>query len=175
MSRCLFCNEECNLLSQACDRCTRTSFSRYYLEKYIDIKMIEHSIIDTLDKSIDSDKMDRSIVIYDIDETLIDGQGNPREHILRTYNYALTKGYKIAIITARPGSVENINYTREQLTKAGIRDYEIMFFRPEHYKDIATYKLKCRKHLHELEYNIVASIGDAYWDIGEYGGVGFIV
>ena len=175
MSRCLMCDEECSLLSQACDRCKRTTFSRYYLEKHIKINMIENSIINTLDKSIDTDKMDRSIVIYDIDDTLIDSQGNPIEHIIRTYKYALSKGYKIAIITARPGFIDNIEYTRAQLLKAGIDNYDVIFFRPEHYKDIATYKLKCRKHLHELDYNIVASIGDAYWDIGEYGGVGFIV
>ena len=37
------------------------------------------------------------------------------------------------------------------------------------------FKLLARKNLHDSGKKVEISIGDMKWDIGEYGGIGFIV
>lgn len=137
---------------------------------------IENSII----RMIDSISLpDNPVIIYDIDNTLIDSYGIPIFHILRTYHYAKKKGIGIVIITAREGNPTNIINTRLQLSKIGVKDDLLMYFRPENNigdaKAQYEFKLKCRKDVYEKGYNTIASIGDMPWDIGIYGGYGFIV
>lgn len=134
---------------------------------------------------IDSIKVKKnSIIIFDIDDTLIDTNDNPMYHIIYIYNYAKEKGLTPVIITARKGSKENIQRTHAQLKNSGITDYKGIFFLSEDLYDntkdnreqiITSYKLQTRKYLAENGYSIEMSVGDMQWDIGEYGGIGILV
>lgn len=115
------------------------------------------------------------VIVFDIDGTLIDENGKAIDEIITAYFYVKNFGYQTAIITARPDITENIIYTLEQLRSHGITGYKFAYFLPLHKTDQATYKLLARKNITDKGYNIVASVGDMPWDIGEYGGVGFIV
>lgn len=116
-----------------------------------------------------------SVIVYDIDSTLIDNYGNPIHPIIHTYRYALQKGLKPIIITARPGSDEGIRYTLQQLKSFGIDRFLAVYFMPEEKRDQALYKKLSRKDIHDKGYRVEMSLGDMPWDIGEYGGIGFIV
>jgi phosphoglycolate phosphatase-like HAD superfamily hydrolase len=114
--------------------------------------------------------------VYDIDGTLIDFSGNGIIPIIKSYQYAKAIGFIPVIITARPGTYENIIHTRNQLSAYFIDDYKYMYFLPpessSRAQDQAEYKLTARKNLHEMGYTVVMSVGDMPWDIGAYGGVG---
>lgn len=116
-----------------------------------------------------------SVIIYDIDDTLLDGQGSPIIPIIYTYQYAKNAGLIPVIITARPGTDQNIEWTKVQLENVGVSGYKYMYFRPYDNPDHSTYKLFARKNLFDRGYNTVISIGDMPWDIGQYGGLGFQV
>ena len=116
-----------------------------------------------------------SVIVYDIDDTLINTNGEPITPIINTYHYAKNIGLTPVIITARPGFTENIHRTKEQLLSHGITGYKYMYFLPHDKIDQAMYKLIARKNLHERGYQVVISIGDMPWDIGHYGGIGFRV
>jgi hypothetical protein len=116
---------------------------------------------------------EKNIIIYDIDDTLIDTEGFAITPIINSYKYALQKGIKTVIITARVGTNENINHTIEQLKEYGIDNYVYIYFLPVNKYDNYQYKFLARKNLYERGYNIIASIGDMPWDIGIYGGIGF--
>lgn len=116
-----------------------------------------------------------SVIVYDIDDTLIANNGEPIIPIINTYNYAKSIGLIPVIITARPGSTENIQKTKEQLHSFGITDYKYMYFRPHDKQDLSTFKMLSRKNLHDRGYQVIVSIGDMPWDIGQYGGIGFRV
>ncbi len=131
-----------------------------------------HQIIN----SINSIRVEHNSVIdYDIDNTLIDNLGRPIEHILYTYRHALYRGLKPVLITARKSSDDSIRYTINQLKNCGVRDYLTIYFLPEEKNDQTKYKLLARKSLHDNGYRVEMSLGDMPWDIGEYGGIGFIV
>jgi hypothetical protein len=123
-------------------------------------------------------KMYRSpneIVVFDIDYTLINGQGLPINQMIALYKIILQKGINIAIITARTGSPHNVEKTKEELSRYGINNYKYLYFLPEGQNDPWIYKYNARKQLHDHGWNVITSIGDEPWDIGQYGGVGFIV
>lgn len=119
---------------------------------------------------------DNGVVVFDIDNTLVDNSGNPIIPIIRTYHHAHTKGLKTVIVTARVGTPENIEQTRQQLFKYGLDDNVCMYFRPQNNIGDASgqayFKLKSREDIHRQGYTVVMSIGDMPWDIGEYGGDG---
>jgi hypothetical protein len=114
-----------------------------------------------------------SVIIYDIDRTLLHDNGKPIVPIVWTYNYALCKGLRPVIITAREGSQENIEKTKTQLYDSGIRGYKNMYFRPREIQDVAKYKYLARKDIFEKGDEALISVGDMDWDIGLYGGFGF--
>lgn len=114
-----------------------------------------------------------SVIVYDIDDTLISYSGKPIIPVIHTYNYAKNKGFIPVIITARAGTEENIDKTKKQLTSHGITDYRYIYFRPENNEDQIVYKLESRKNLHDRGYEVKISIGDMPWDVGAYGGIGF--
>ena len=59
-------------------------------------------------------------VMFDIDDTLIFTDGRPNIPIIRLLHRAGQMGYKIVIITARPGIGHVIRWTIEQLKAYGI-------------------------------------------------------
>ena len=133
---------------------------------------IAKDVVNTIDRIKISNN---SVIVYDIDDTLIDNNGCPILPVINTYHYAKNSGLTTVIITARPDYDENIQRTIQQLHYFGITGYKYIYFRPRDKEDQATFKLLARKNLHDRGYHVVASIGDMPWDIGLYGGIGFRV
>jgi hypothetical protein len=117
---------------------------------------------------------DSSVIVFDIDDTLIDRNSIPILEVIELYKYVLRKGFKVAIITARKGIGYNIHRTINELFMHGIKDYLFLYFMRMEDEDHVMYKLNARKDIHDKNYKVVMSIGDMPWDIGEYGGVGIL-
>lgn len=94
-------------------------------------------------------------VMFDIDDTLIFTDGRPNVPIMRLLHRAAQMGYKIVIITARPGIGPVIRWTIEQLKDYGI-GYDYLGFTSAE-----------TKHLMKqiLPYNFILSIGDMPTDL----------
>ena len=141
------------------------------MDVYRDLKENLEKIKDFL-KDHQFEKND--VAVFDIDETLIDKQGHPIKPVVDFYHF-LKERIPIFIITARPDYKLTIEYTQLQLNANGITDYKCLYFRNLSNTNIYKYKLLARKNICDKGYNIVISIGDKEWDIGEYGGFGIIV
>ena len=117
----------------------------------------------------------KKCVVFDIDDTLIDTkEGSIIYPIYNLYKYAQMKGISTILITARSGLANNIDLTVSQLSYNKI-SYDLIYFRPEYMTDVEKYKLFARKHLYESGYTCIFSIGDMYWDVGEYGGIPILI
>ena len=104
---------------------------------------------------------DRSIstidaVMFDIDDTLIYRDGTPVPEMMKLYRFCATLGYNMVIITARPYSIENAIWTRQQLAKFDIVPDRLIL-------TPASNKTKVKKM---LKLNFVLSVGDQYTDLG---------
>ena len=109
-------------------------------------------------------------VIFDIDDTLIRSKDQSIIYpIYDLYEYARFHGITTVLITARPGFMNNIKITMEELKEKNI-SYDLLYFKPPHMTDIEKYKMFARKEVNEAGYTCIFSIGDMYWDTGDYGG-----
>lgn len=88
--------------------------------------------------------------MFDIDDTLIWINGEPNVPIIQLLHRMKALGYKIVIITARPGFETVVEWTRQQLTRHGIV-YDYLGFTSAETKTL----MKRR-----LGYNFVLSVGD---------------
>lgn len=71
------------------------------------------------------------VVMFDIDDTLIDSHtGRIIEEGYNLYKKAKNNGYKIIVITARPGFHENVTWTQNQLNDLNIKYDELVFTPP---------------------------------------------
>jgi ribonucleotide monophosphatase NagD (HAD superfamily) len=103
---------------------------------------------------VTSEAMDAAM--FDIDDTLIaSGTGKIIEDVYDLYKSIQAKGYKMVIITARPGFYENVKWTQQQLKEIDIT-YDELIFTPPHSKSI--YK-------RESKYNYILSVGDMDTDL----------
>jgi predicted secreted acid phosphatase len=118
---------------------------------------------------------DRDVVVFDIDDTLINTLGEPIMDVMEFYKYVKIIGFKTIIITAREGTPLNIKLTIDELKRFGISDYQGIYFRDPTQLNIEQYKINSRKNVLNLGFNTVMSVGDMYWDIGIYGGIGIII
>jgi predicted secreted acid phosphatase len=118
-------------------------------------------------------KNNKDSVVFDIDQTLINLNGKCIQPIKDVYDCAIKYGFNVFIITARLQSSEA--FTKEQLNSIGINKYMTIYYRSMFENDIHRYKLECRKFITSCGYNIIMSIGDSYWDFGEFGGRGILV
>lgn len=89
-------------------------------------------------------------VMFDIDDTLIWTDGTPNKPIIHLLHRMKSLGYKIVIITARPGLHFVVQWTRQQLMNHGIV-YDYLGFTS------AQTKTLMKK---QLGYNFVLSVGD---------------
>ena len=137
---------------------------------YLHLQNLSSGIIKLIDQTPFNEK---NAIIYDIDDTLIDIEGVPIIPIINSYKYAIKKGIKPIIITARVGTKENIENTLKELKEYGIDKYVLIYFLQVNKFDNWKYKFLARKNVFEKGYNIVGSVGDMHWDIGHYGGIGF--
>ena len=88
--------------------------------------------------------------MFDIDDTLIWTNGQPNVPIIQLLHRMKALGYKIVIITARPGFDFAIKWTQKQLANYGII-YDYLGFTSAETKTIMKKK---------LGYNFVLSVGD---------------
>jgi len=115
----------------------------------------------------------KQAVIFDIDDTLIDSRTHTIiKPVYQLYKYCQNKGYNIYIITARPRIPYGVQLTLNQLYSLGITGFKNIAFRPPLEIDVPGYKLKARKAISD---EIIMSVGDKKWDIGEAGGYGILV
>jgi hydroxymethylpyrimidine pyrophosphatase-like HAD family hydrolase len=95
-------------------------------------------------------------VMFDIDDTLINSDtGKIIEEGYNLYTRAKNNGYKIVIITARPGFRENVIWTRNQLKRLNIKYNELVFTTPQ---GKSVYKRKSG-------YEYILSVGDMDTDL----------
>lgn len=137
----------------------------------LDLNFVYSKILEAVDKFQTSVKNEKNIVIFDIDDTLICSQTRqPIPHVIDFFNYLDHFKVNKVLITARTAHPEVIQYTLNQLKELKITGYSKIFFRPSHQLDIAHFKKMSRKALVEEGYIPLMSIGDMYWDAGEFGG-----
>lgn len=140
---------------------------------YQQILYISYSAVDTLSRMVIPKN---AVIVFDIDDTLIHSSGTPITPIVNLFNHAKDLGIFPVIITNRSGDTSTIEYTRKQLTECGIYGYRSLYFRPPDREDMPyRYKEKARQNIHKRGMVVMMSIGDKPWDIGNYGGVGFIL
>lgn len=168
----------------ACKRGENYIFNYLIQNKYIFI--VNNVILINKEKNI------RNLsVVFDIDDTVMDVDGDPIKHSIELYRFCLSLGITIFFITARVYNGEDIDgsprgensnifnnislYTMEQLKRIGIVKYKAIVFRQKCDDDIFKYKLKARKTVYNQGYTTILSIGDSYWDIGDYGGKGILL
>lgn len=94
-------------------------------------------------------------VMFDIDDTLIFTDGTPNTHMIELLHIARHLGYKIVIITARPGIQSVINWTINQLGKYNIPSDYLGFTSPNT-------KTLMKK---QLPYKFILSVGDLETDL----------
>jgi len=98
----------------------------------------------------------KDAVMFDIDDTLINSQtGKIIEDIYELYKNVQKKGYRMVIITARPGFYKNVLWTQKQLKDIDITYDELVFTPPQ---SKAIYK-------RESKYNYILSVGDMDTDL----------
>lgn len=94
-------------------------------------------------------------VMFDIDDTLIFTNRAPVVPMIELLHIAHGMGYKIILITARPGTEMNIRWTVQQLRDYGII-YDSLIFTSAETKYIVKGK---------LPYNFILSVGDMPTDL----------
>tara|TARA_Y100001972_G_C7654079_1_gene329140 strand:- start:296 stop:775 length:480 start_codon:yes stop_codon:yes gene_type:complete len=118
-------------------------------------------------------------VVFDIDGTLI------YENDIETYKekliidickfayYLNSNNIPIFIVTARDMNVPN-NYedTEKLLDRLNINYMKLYLWDIEEYKTVVDFKSLTRKNIEDKNYKVIMSLGDNYWDYGDYGGTG---
>lgn len=99
-------------------------------------------------------------VMFDIDDTLINVNTEKTIlHVKKLLDLCISKGYKIAIITARPALSDNMKWTEQQLKEHSIRYDFLGFCAPQD-------KTLCKQHLTQTRgWNFVLSVGDQPTDL----------
>ena len=104
------------------------------------------------------------IVIFDIDNTLIDSNGFRINPVITLFDFIKLINIPIAIITTRIGTPENIKKTQTELYNKCILDYKYIYFlKPLDY-NILEFKNNSRQDLINKGYNIIMTIGDLYME-----------
>ena len=144
-----------------------------YKKWYIQITDISYQAIKTINNMA---LPSNPAIIFDIDDTLINSTDDIIYPILNVYKFAKVLNLTIIMITNRPGNEESVKFTLDQLQKHGITEYKSIYFRPpEKVNNPWKFKEISRKSIHERGFNVIMSIGDQKWDVGKYGGIGFIL
>ena len=152
------------------------------------------NLYDYLVNTVKRSKLQNPAVIFDIDGTLIRYDKTPIKPVVKFYHYCLKKGIPIFIVTARPGTEYNKDYTIDELHKNNIQGWEGMSFYDNSFNNwgiaesplryltstiypgsIYRYKYNARKNIYENGFNTILSIGDQEFDVGEYGGVSVLL
>ena len=141
---------------------------------------IYNNIVHRFETELMTAKSDRTpCVVFDIDGTLIYENDNNTYHdkpildICKFAYYLNSKNIPIYIITARDISVPNsYENTQKLLDKLNIRYVDLFLWDINKYSTVVNFKSLTRKSIEDKYYKVVMSLGDNYWDYGDYGGVG---
>lgn len=93
--------------------------------------------------------------MFDIDDTLIFTNGEPNVPIIELLYDTKKQGYKVVIITARPGLNHIIKWTIDQLKSYKI-PYDYLGFASAQHKTVMK---------KQLPYNFILSVGDMPTDL----------
>lgn len=112
-------------------------------------------------------------IVFDIDGTAIYNNvlGGHRQNgnLFSLYQYALKHNVAIFFLTARPDTVENREYTVNDLKKSGYTDYVQLIMRPESdiTRDPFNYSVyKCARRMEiNTTHNLLMSVGDTLLDM----------
>jgi len=94
-------------------------------------------------------------VMFDIDDTLIMMNGSVVHIMVDLLDEAMKLGYFCVIMTARPGTEENVAWTVEQLKDLNIKYSQLIFAPMEHKGDVKV----------STGYNYILSVGDMPTDL----------
>ncbi len=116
------------------------------------------------------------VVVFDIDDTLVDAEENKIEPVVNAFNLCREMHFECAIVTARPESIENRRETIEMLERNGVRGWESLYMMPSNVKvfdaeHISKYKRSARDDI-ETRHRILANIGDMWHDLMRFPLVG---
>jgi len=141
----------------------------------VQMNLIEQSARTVLDAySVLPNRNDHA-VIFDIDDTLISVRGFGITPIMDLYKYAYELGFYVVIITARANGPGSQDYTLRQLTEYEIRHPRLIYLRPPH-DDPEHFKTVARSHVqNHHRKQVIMSLGDSKCDVGDFGGIGFLL
>lgn len=129
-----------------------------------DVLDIGNEILDNYEKGILN--IPNPVVVFDIDDTLIDSQSRNVIHPMKTlYNRILSIGIPIVLITARP-PIHRLSTIRE-LSHNDIQGYSDLIFVDNH-GNKGQRKGNERQNIENAGYNIFLNIGDDMDDM-RYG------
>jgi len=129
------------------------------------IEELKRIALDNIDILRNSSYPENSIIIFDIDNTLLDAKGNRINSIVTLYDYVKLLQIPLFIITSRIGTKENIEKTQKQLYINKITEYKCMYFlKPLDY-DVYNFKNTARKDILKKGYKIIMTVGDSDWDL----------
>ena len=116
------------------------------------------------------------IVVFDIDDTLVDAKERQIESVVEVYLQCLEIGFRCAIVTARPESPENRRETISMLRSHGISNWESLYMMPKSVQvydaeHISKYKRSARDDI-ETRHRILGNIGDMWHDLLRFPLVG---
>lgn len=114
-------------------------------------------------------------IIFDIDETIISLDGTLIQPIFAVYKFAKSVDIHPIFITNRHNHPSNIDSTMNQLISHGLPGPLMVIFRDIQEMNYYNAKLEARREVLSMGYDIVMSIGDRLWDIGEHGGIGILL
>ena len=172
----------------------RESVKEYYESGKFD-EELDNVIRDAKDKFSKIEFNENSVVIFDVDETVLDnyelaesmGFGYVYEmnkkwnkelkapaipQVKELYEYLLTKGAKIIFLTGR--NIPEYEVTYKNLKQEGYEVFDTLLTQREHeYKLSATeFKSSKRVELIEMGYEIIGTVGDQWSDLdGHHHGI----
>ena len=116
------------------------------------------------------------IVVFDIDDTLVDADEKKIESVVEVYTQCQEMGLRCAIVTARPESAENRSETIAMLRGHGIANWESLYMMPRSVQvydaeHISKYKRSARDDI-ETRHIILANVGDMWHDLVRFPLVG---
>lgn len=111
----------------------------------------------------------KGCVVFDIDHTLIDGEGKVIKSVFQLYELCINLNFDVCIVTARGENKVNRNKTKELLIKSGIDKYKLLYMMPieiyNSFENISAYKKNAREDIElQLDTKIIGNIGDQWSD-----------
>lgn len=139
------------------------------MNKLISTRMIfDETLLNSVINYLNSNRGKNKAIVLDIDDTMIMTSGNIYKSIKLIYDHALRNEIKVFIITARVLNNPTINFTKNQLVRAGYQKYEGLYLMPRSYmisRQIQMYKYTARQLIKNKNYDIILNIGDQWTDL----------